>query len=47
MGFNVGVDAGSSAFKSMEAEELVGRELIIARGLEGNEFEEKGYEGAG
>jgi hypothetical protein len=44
MGFNVGVDAGSSAFKSMEAEELVGRELIIARGLEGNEFEEKGYE---
>ena len=42
MSFDVGLDAGSSAFEVVEAEEFVGNELKIAWGLEGNEFAEKG-----
>jgi hypothetical protein len=44
MGFDVGLDAGSSRF---EAEEFVGNELKIARGLDGNEFAKKGNERGG
>ena len=44
MGFDVGLDAGSSRF---EAEEFVGNELKIARGLEGNGFAKKGNERGG
>ena len=47
MGFDVGFDAGSSPFESVEAEEFVGNELKIARGLEGNEFAKKGNDRGG
>jgi hypothetical protein len=47
MGFNVGFDARSSPFESVEAEEFVGNELKIARGLEGNEFAKKGNDRSG
>lgn len=42
MCFDVGFDAGSGTFEAVEAEEFVGNELKVARGLEGNEFAEKG-----
>ena len=47
MSFDVGLDAGSSAFEGVEAEEFVGNELKIAWGLEGNEFAEKGNDWGG
>ncbi len=47
MGFDVGLDAGSSPFESVEAEEFVGNELKIARGLEGHEFAKKGNDRGG
>jgi len=47
MGFDVGFDAGSSAFEAIEAEEFVGNELKIAWGLEGDEFAEKGNDRGG
>ncbi len=47
MGFDVGFDAGSSAFEAIEAEEFVGNELKIAWDLEGNEFAEKGNDRGG
>ena len=47
MGFDVGFDAGSSAFEAVEAEEFVSNELKIAWGLEGNEFAEKGNDRGG
>jgi len=47
MGFDVGFDAGSSPFETVEAEEFVGNELKIAWGLEGNEFAEKGNDWGG
>ena len=47
MRFDVGFDAGSSPFESVEAEEFVGNELKVARGLEGNEFAEKGDDRGG
>ena len=42
MRFDVGFDAGSSTFEAVEAEDFVGNELKVARGLKGNEFAEKG-----
>ena len=47
MGFDVGFNAGSSAFEAIEAEEFVGNELKIAWDLEGNEFAEKGNDRGG
>lgn len=47
MGFDVGFDAGSSSFETVEAEEFVGNKLKIARGLEGNEFAKKGNDRGG
>ena len=47
MGFDVGFDAGSSPFETVEAVEFVGNELKIARGLEGHEFAKKGNDRGG
>jgi hypothetical protein len=47
MGFDVDLNAGSSTFESVEAEKLVGNELKIARGLEGNEFAKKDNDRSG
>ena len=47
MGFDVGFDAGSSAFEAIEAEECVGNELKIGWSMEGNEFAEKGNDRGG
>ena len=39
--FDVDIEAGSGAFEAVKAEEFVGNELKVVRGLEGDEFLEK------